>query len=158
MLRRLIYQHGVEHMYNQEHRANFLYPMNIHCFFQRNLYSSSSLSTLQLPSRMETHIWYVVPDEIRSAALLNRYMEILPQSEKDNVLSMSGDHLQKRVLLARALVRTTIARYQMNHHVDPRTLKFRKNNYGKPEHRWSGKVMMRGTNHHYILISLTLLL
>uniref|UniRef100_A0A6N2M065 holo-[acyl-carrier-protein] synthase n=1 Tax=Salix viminalis TaxID=40686 RepID=A0A6N2M065_SALVM len=50
---------------------------------------------------------------------------------------MRGDQLQKRALLARALVRTTIARYQINNHVvDPRSLKFRKNVHGKPELVW----------------------
>ncbi|XP_057424101.1 uncharacterized protein LOC130717758 isoform X2 [Lotus japonicus] len=46
---------------------------------------------------------------------------------------MRGEDLQKRALLARALVRTTLARYQVKCQIDPKLLKFRKNNYGKPE-------------------------
>lgn len=42
---------------------------------------------------------------------MNQYMELLSPCEKDHVLSMSGDQLKKSALLARALVRTTIARY-----------------------------------------------
>ncbi|KAK9921309.1 hypothetical protein M0R45_029824 [Rubus argutus] len=48
---------------------------------------------------------------------------------------LCGDELQKRALLARALVRTTIARYT-NDRVDPRSLNFKKNGYGKPEVEW----------------------
>ncbi|KAJ8899618.1 hypothetical protein K2173_018592 [Erythroxylum novogranatense] len=112
--------------------------MNIRCFQRRlSAVAPSSFPTpmasLQPPSRSETHFWYVIPDEINCTSLLNRYMEILTPCEKENVLTMAGDQLQKRALLARALVRTTIARYQTNCFVDPRSLKFRKNRYGKPE-------------------------
>ncbi|KDP37312.1 hypothetical protein JCGZ_06766 [Jatropha curcas] len=104
---------------------------------QRNFYVASSiLPPLQLPSPMETHFWYVIPDQVKSVSLLNQYMEILSSVERENVLSMPGDHLQKRALLARTLVRTTIARYQINCHVDPRSLKFRSNIHGKPELEW----------------------
>jgi hypothetical protein len=58
----------------------------------------------------ETHVWFVLPDEFKSVSLLNQYMELLSPCEKENVLSMRGDQLQKRALLARTLVRTTIAR------------------------------------------------
>ncbi|MBA0850291.1 hypothetical protein Goshw_027902 [Gossypium schwendimanii] len=57
-------------------------------------------------------------------------------SPRENVNRMSGDQLKKRALLARALVRTTIARYQTNCEINPRSLKFRKNIYGKPEVEW----------------------
>lgn len=98
----------------------------------------SSLIPLQLPSRMETHLWYILPNEIKSESLLKRYSEILSPSEKDYVLRMRSDELKKKnVLLARTLVRTTIARYQTNNNntlvVDPKSLKFKKNLYGKPE-------------------------
>ncbi|KAJ6778444.1 4'-PHOSPHOPANTETHEINYL TRANSFERASE DOMAIN PROTEIN-RELATED [Salix koriyanagi] len=130
--------------------------------FQRNFSVSPScpLLPLQLPSPMETHVWFVLPDEFKSVSLLNQYMELLSPCEKENVLTMRGDQLQKRALLARALVRTTIARCatisksiivtvpvasvlqeaivafwdQINNHVvDPRSFKFRKNVHGKPE-------------------------
>lgn len=95
-----------------------------------------SLVRVQLPSRMETHLWYVLPDDVKSASLLRQYSELLSPCEKDNVLRMRGDELKKKALLARALVRTTIARYQANNVVDPRSLKFKKNIYGKPEVDW----------------------
>ncbi|KAJ7976138.1 4'-phosphopantetheinyl transferase [Quillaja saponaria] len=110
--------------------------MNIHCF-RRNVFTASSpLPPVELPSQMETHIWYLLPEEVKSTNLLNRYLELLSPCEKENVFRMTGDQLKKRALLARALVRTTIARYQINQKVDPRSLKFMKNNYGKPEVYW----------------------
>jgi 4'-phosphopantetheinyl transferase len=61
----------------------------------------------------ETHLWFVVPDEFKSVSLLNQYMELLSPCEKENVLSMRGEQLQKSALLARTLVRTTIARCKL---------------------------------------------
>ncbi|XP_057960720.1 uncharacterized protein LOC131152804 isoform X7 [Malania oleifera] len=84
----------------------------------------------------ETHLWYIVPDEVKSTTLLDKYLDLLSLNEKENVFRMRGDQLQKRALLTRALVRTTIARYQINPQVTPRSLKFRKNIYGKPEVEW----------------------
>ncbi|KAL1225655.1 Phosphopantetheinyl transferase [Cardamine amara subsp. amara] len=95
-----------------------------------------SLVPLQLPSRMETHLWYVLPNEVKSTSLLKQFYQLLSPPEKDKVLQMRGDDLKKNALLARTLVRTTIARYQKNHAVDPRTLMFKKNMYGKPEVDW----------------------
>ncbi|XP_012569453.1 uncharacterized protein [Cicer arietinum] len=46
---------------------------------------------------------------------------------------MRGEELKKSALLSRALVRTTLSRYQTNCHVDPKSWKFRKNDHGKPE-------------------------
>ncbi|MBA0760558.1 hypothetical protein Gotri_023292 [Gossypium trilobum] len=134
--------------------------MNIRCC-QRNFSSAlPPLVPIQLPSPRETHFWYILPDEVKSVALLNRYSELLSPCERENVNRMSGDQLKKRALLARALVRTTIARcsgvkcngllamrkclsakhvfgiYQTNCEINPRSLKFRKNIYGKPEVEW----------------------
>ncbi|ESQ48435.1 hypothetical protein EUTSA_v10021266mg [Eutrema salsugineum] len=97
----------------------------------------SSLTPLQLPSRMQTHLWYIIPNQVKSESLLKHYSELLSPSEKGKVFRMQSDELNKKnVLLARTLVRTTIARYQSNNNtvvVDPRSLKFKKNLYGKPE-------------------------
>ncbi|XWS59476.1 hypothetical protein CRYUN_Cryun08bG0125400 [Craigia yunnanensis] len=81
----------------------------------------------------ETHVWYVMPDEVKSVALLSQYSELLSPCERENVNRMCGNQRKKRALLARALVRTTIARYQTNCQMNPISLKFRKNIYGKPE-------------------------
>ncbi|KAL6145546.1 PREDICTED: L-aminoadipate-semialdehyde dehydrogenase-phosphopantetheinyl transferase [Fragaria vesca subsp. vesca] len=116
-------------------RRSVFLRMNIHGL-PRNLCSApSTLLPVQLPTRMESHLWYVVPEEVKSETLLKRYFQLLSPCEKKNVLRMRGDELQKRALLARALVRTTIARYT-NDRVDPRSLNFKKNGYGKPEVDW----------------------
>ncbi|KAJ0263807.1 4'-phosphopantetheinyl transferase superfamily [Hirschfeldia incana] len=96
----------------------------------------SLIIPLQLPSRRETHLWYILPDEVESTSLLKRYSQLLSPIEKDGVDQMRGDELKKNALLARTLVRTTIARYQTNKAVDPRSLMFKKNMYGKPEVDW----------------------
>ncbi|CAA7029140.1 unnamed protein product [Microthlaspi erraticum] len=97
----------------------------------------SSLIPLQLPSRMETHIWYILPNQVKTESLLKHYSQLLSPSEKDDLLRMRSDELRKKnALLARTLVRTTIARYQTNNSnslVDPRSLRFKNNSYGKPE-------------------------
>ncbi|KAJ0264137.1 4'-phosphopantetheinyl transferase domain-containing protein [Hirschfeldia incana] len=94
----------------------------------------STLVPLQLPSRMQTHLWYMLPNEVKSESLLKHYTQLLSQSEKDSISGMQSDELKKKnALLARTLVRTTIARYHTNNKdntlVDPRSLKFKKNVY-----------------------------
>ncbi|CAK8571377.1 unnamed protein product [Lathyrus sativus] len=112
------------------------FMMNIGCFGRNLATASCSLSPVQLPAQKEAHFWYVLPDEVKCTSLLNRYFEILSPCEKENVLRMHGEELKKSALLARALVRTTLARYQTNCQIDPKSLKFRKNIYGKPEVDW----------------------
>lgn len=112
------------------------FKMKIHCFDRKFFSSTPPLVPVQLPSRMETHFWYVLPNEVKSESLLSQYLELLSPCEKENVFSMRGDELKKGSLLARALVRTTIARYQINSQVSPRSLKFRRNVHGKPEVEW----------------------
>jgi hypothetical protein len=59
---------------------------------------------------METHLWFIRPDEVKSTSLLKHYSQLLSPTEKEKVLQMRGDELKKNALLARTLVRTTIAR------------------------------------------------
>ncbi|KAJ4959312.1 hypothetical protein NE237_026423 [Protea cynaroides] len=107
-----------------------------HHFFHNALENSQSIPiSIALPSRRETHFWYILPDEVQNKSLLNQYLELLSHREKENVFRLHGDELQKRAILARALVRTTLAKYT-NSRVCPRSLKFGKNNYGKPEVKW----------------------
>ncbi|CAJ1968807.1 unnamed protein product [Sphenostylis stenocarpa] len=121
-------------MISLRHKAQLM--SNIHCFGRNLVTASTSLLPVQLPRQREVHFWYVLPDEVKSTNLLNRYLEILSPCEKENIFSLRGEDIKKRALLARALVRTTLARYQTNFEIDPKSLKFRKNNYGKPELDW----------------------
>ncbi|KMT06770.1 hypothetical protein BVRB_7g159300 [Beta vulgaris subsp. vulgaris] len=112
---------------------------------------SQPLLSLPLPPRGETHLWYVIPDEVKNLSLLNQYLEILSPTEKQSVLSFQEDERRKNALLARALVRTTIARYQTNSYINPRSLKFKKNSYGKPEVDWPHEPDMSWPSLHFNL-------
>lgn len=56
----------------------------------------------------------MIPNEVKGESLLNKYMEILSPCEIEKVLSFQRDELRKSALLARALVRTTIARCKIS--------------------------------------------
>ncbi|XP_059306098.1 uncharacterized protein LOC132057492 [Lycium ferocissimum] len=112
--------------------------MRIQCSIDGKLFSSlPPLTPISLPSPKEIHLWYVIPNEVKGESLLNKYMEILSPCEIEKVMSFQRDELRKSALLARALVRATIARYQINSSVTPKSLKFRNNVHGKPEVDWS---------------------
>ncbi|XP_031743729.1 uncharacterized protein LOC101203236 isoform X2 [Cucumis sativus] len=107
--------------------------INMH-FFQRSFATAASLIVpMQPPSKMETHIWYIVPDEVKSKHLQKHYLNLLSPNEKESVMKIQEEELQKRALLARALVRSTISRYATQFQIDPQALKFKKNMFGKPE-------------------------
>ncbi|XP_060177029.1 uncharacterized protein LOC132607190 isoform X1 [Lycium barbarum] len=111
--------------------------MRLNCCSDSKFFSSlPPLSPIPLPSSRETHLWYVIPNEVKGESLMNKYMEILSPCEKEHVLSMQGEELRTSALLARTLVRTTIARYQINSSISPKSLKFRKSIHGKPEVDW----------------------
>ncbi|XP_073101447.1 uncharacterized protein [Elaeis guineensis] len=110
-------------------RRNML-PLHSNSLARRPFASPLPLPPASLPSPRETHIWYVVPDELKDASLLYQYMELLSPCERQSVLRMNGERLQKGALLARALVRTTLARYGR---LSPKSFKFQKNRFGKPE-------------------------
>lgn len=50
------------------------------------------------------------PSEVKSESLLKQYLDILSPCERENVLRLQGEEMRKSALLARALVRTTIAK------------------------------------------------
>ncbi|KAF3325794.1 4-phosphopantetheinyl transferase [Carex littledalei] len=93
------------------------------------------LPSAPLPSRREAHVWYIKPEEINDSSSLKQYTDLLSPCEKRGVLSLSGEQLQKNAILARTLVRTTLSRY-CDGRVDPRSIKFKKGLYGKPEIMW----------------------
>ncbi|KAL0309510.1 UNVERIFIED_CONTAM: hypothetical protein Sradi_5893300 [Sesamum radiatum] len=51
--------------------------MKLHCFQRTFFHSSPSLSPIQLPAPMETHLWYIKPSEVKSESLLKEYLDIL---------------------------------------------------------------------------------
>ncbi|KAK1389660.1 L-aminoadipate-semialdehyde dehydrogenase-phosphopantetheinyl transferase-like [Heracleum sosnowskyi] len=111
--------------------------MRVPSFNTKFFTSLSSLAPLQLPSKMETHLWYASHDDITDK-LVNQYSGLLSPPEKEHVMRMHTYELRRGALLSRALVRTIIARcvYGSDNQVNPRSLKFRKNIHGKPELEW----------------------
>ncbi|XP_068647690.1 uncharacterized protein [Aristolochia californica] len=105
-------------------------------FFARRFYGpSTSLAPVVLPSPRETHFWYILPDEVHNESLLKQYMTVLSPCERDYANCIREDDLKKKAILARVLVRTTLARYTGSQ-LSPHSLKFRKNIFGKPEVLW----------------------
>ncbi|XP_022960338.1 uncharacterized protein LOC111461092 isoform X2 [Cucurbita moschata] len=118
-------------MFSSLHRART--RTNMHFFPRSFATAASPLVPMQLPSKMETHIWYILPDEVKNKDLQNHYLNLLSPNEKVNVMKIQEGELQKRALLARALVRSTLSRYVTHCQIDPQALKFKKNKFGKPE-------------------------
>uniref|UniRef100_A0A1D1ZHG1 holo-[acyl-carrier-protein] synthase n=1 Tax=Anthurium amnicola TaxID=1678845 RepID=A0A1D1ZHG1_9ARAE len=118
-------------MHSLFHRLTSMQPD----IFVRRLFVPRPLIPMPLPCPREIHFWYVLPNEVQNTSLLKQYLELLSPFERENILCMNGDKLQKGALLSRALVRTTLARYT-NSNASPRSLKFRKSTYGKPEVEW----------------------
>ncbi|EPS60566.1 hypothetical protein M569_14237 [Genlisea aurea] len=112
--------------------------MSLQRFDAMLFHSSTCLPPNHLPDPMETHLWYLKPGEVKSESLIKHYFSILSPCEKENVLKIQCEELRKNALLSRILVRTSIARcmYASSSPIDPRTLKFRRNVYGKPELDW----------------------
>ncbi|KAG9455831.1 hypothetical protein H6P81_000339 [Aristolochia fimbriata] len=112
-----------------------LFSMQTNFFARKFCCPSTSLAPVLLPSPRETHFWYILPDEVHNESLLKQYMTVLSPCERDYVISIKEDDLKKKAILARVLVRTTLARYT-GYQVSPQSLKFRKNIFGKPEVLW----------------------
>lgn len=78
----------------------------------------------------EIHVWLAFPAEIRDAAGLARYRELLSEEEvqRQARLRLAGD--RSRDLVTRALLRTTLSRYAQ---VRPADWRFVRNAQGRPE-------------------------
>ncbi|KAJ8534045.1 hypothetical protein K7X08_007369 [Anisodus acutangulus] len=98
--------------------------MRLNCYSDSKFFSSSPpLSPIPLPSPRGTHFWYVIPNEVKGES-------------GTNIWKFYRHEFRKSALLARTLVRTIIARYQINSSISPGSLNFRKSIHGKPEVDW----------------------
>ncbi|XP_074355213.1 uncharacterized protein LOC141693923 isoform X2 [Apium graveolens] len=93
------------------------FRMRVQIYDTKFFTSLSSLPPLQLPSKMETHMWYASHNDM-TEKLFNQYSDLLSPSEKEHVSSMRTYELRR------------------DNQVNPRSLKFRKNIHGKPELEW----------------------
>ncbi|EFJ24908.1 hypothetical protein SELMODRAFT_149567 [Selaginella moellendorffii] len=84
------------------------------------------------PLLREVHCWFLFVEDVQSPSLLKAYESFLSSDERDRVYSVDSERLRKERLLTRALVRTTLARYSGGT-IAPGSLKFSKNEFGKPE-------------------------
>lgn len=90
-----------------------------------------------LPAPSEVHLWCLFPDDARDPKLMNMYQSLLSSDEQKKILESNNVKTQNERLLARTLVRTTLARYGM---VDPASLRFSTNKFGKPKVIWPSQV------------------
>ena len=86
----------------------------IFCILDQLLHPKFLFSIIYVFFR-ETHIWYIVPDEVKSKHLQKHYLNLLSPNEKESVMKIQEEELQKRALLARALVRSTISRCKFSY-------------------------------------------
>lgn len=114
--------------------------MHISCTGRRTFCSAPTMPFSLLkycapPTPREVHFWYLVPEEVQGKMLFNAYKDLISPEEHTYVFQMKEKQLQRQALLARVLVRTSLARYT-DGKINPKSLKFRKNSFGKPEVIW----------------------
>ncbi|KAK9833335.1 hypothetical protein WJX81_007623 [Elliptochloris bilobata] len=78
----------------------------------------------------EVHIWWLFPEDVTDDGLLARYQALLTTAEREHVAAAANALLRRERLLARALVRTVLARYCG---LAPQALVFERGRAGKPE-------------------------
>jgi 4'-phosphopantetheinyl transferase len=77
----------------------------------------------------EVDLWLLFPDEVRDAALLRRYRELLTEEERAHEKRFRFGRDQHRFLLTRVLVRTVLSRYAS---IAPREWRFAPDAHGRP--------------------------
>ncbi|XP_057859764.2 uncharacterized protein LOC131068563 isoform X2 [Cryptomeria japonica] len=97
--------------------------------------TSVSLSHHPPPPPREVHFWYLHPEEVQDRTLIDAYKGLLSSEEYAQISQLEGKQIKKQALLARVLVRTTLAKYT-DGKVNPKLLMFSKNMFGKPELVW----------------------
>ncbi|KAK9829352.1 hypothetical protein WJX72_005328 [[Myrmecia] bisecta] len=98
----------------------------------------------------EVHIWWLNADKLTDDALLSEYEGLLSSEEQAGVSAITNAAVRKERLLARALVRTTLARY-CGGVVAADGLCFVRNASGKPELSWPLEVPCPTPNLHFNL-------
>jgi len=77
----------------------------------------------------EAHLWWVKCSELNDTALLKQYRDLLSVVELERQQRYALEKLRHRDLLSRALVRTSLSRYQ---EVNAKGWSFTAGEYGKP--------------------------
>ncbi|MCE9671374.1 4'-phosphopantetheinyl transferase superfamily protein [Myxococcus stipitatus] len=91
------------------------------------------MSTASVPLELrpdEVHVWIVEPERIAAPRLLEAYLGLLDDKERERQRRFRFERHQRQYLVSHALVRLTLSRYAP---VDPATWAFSTNAYGRPE-------------------------
>ncbi len=83
-----------------------------------------------LPDEQTVDLWYVVPETVHDAALLERYAGLLSAEERRRHARFAFARDRHRFLVSRALLRSVLSHYAA---VEPHTWVFRAGAFGKPE-------------------------
>eukprot|EP00850_Spirogloea_muscicola_P009081 SM000050S17006 [mRNA] locus=s50:330254:334202:- [translate_table: standard] len=93
---------------------------------------TASLQLRVPPAPREVHLWCLFPEDVHDPDILHTYHSILSPAEQLHVAAANSEALRRERLLARALVRTSLAKY-CGGLLGPKQLKFRSNRHGKPK-------------------------
>jgi 4'-phosphopantetheinyl transferase len=78
----------------------------------------------------DVHVWLAVPEQIRDAPLLARYLALLSDDERERAARFRFDEHRHQFCVAHALVRTALSRYAR---VEPGAWRFSVGERGRPE-------------------------
>lgn len=97
--------------------------------------TSSTTAAFEWPSELELgsaacHVWFVFQDQVRDAALLDRYRQLLTERERSGEFRFHFPEDRHRYLLTRALVRTVLSLYAP---IGPTEWSLSVNAHGRPE-------------------------
>jgi 4'-phosphopantetheinyl transferase len=95
----------------------------------------SASDAFQWPSELELgsaecHVWFVFQDQVRDAALLDGYRQLLTARERAGESRFHFSEDRHRYLLTRALVRTVLSLYAP---IGPTEWRFSDNSHGRPQ-------------------------
>src|SRR5689334_25391108 len=79
--------------------------------------------------RADIHLWFVFAEQIREPSLLESYRRLLTPEERAQEVRFRFPRDQRRYLLTRALVRTTLSRYV---DLPPESWRFVPDEFGRP--------------------------
>ena len=94
--------------------------------------STNLLTSASLIERLEneTHVWFCFPDEITDKVILDEYLSILSNEEREKYQRFHFKKDSHSYLVSHALVRKVLSRYC---NVQPESWGFSFNQHGKPE-------------------------
>jgi len=90
------------------------------------------MGTPELLAKNAVHVWYVLTDEVRDPALLERHRALMTPDERARHDRFVFPRDRHQFLVARAVIRSLVARYL---DIDPAACAFEVDRYGRPSLR-----------------------